>query len=827
MSRGQDEPSSTRSSAVSRWGAVLLALVLAVLTPVAPAQQETDEADGAPGTAEAVQPAVREEVELSVVKVGPGNRARAGSWAGVLLEYRDSALSARDIVLRIAGTDRDGDPPAYQRTVVGDPERARTAWLYAPMPDPAQVSRLAVTAHEAIEADVPGGFRAGRVLGRAILDTSRLVQGESPMIGVIGTRDAGLRQYTVAIAGAIRHTPLGNAAPEVVSGLSIRDLPDRWQGLAAFDTLVWSRGGADTDPNALDADRARAIREWVTRGGHLVVLLPPVGQTWTAGGGRNPLADILPAVRVERREGVSLEAYRPLITLSASARLPDEAIVHILEPAPDATVNEAAPVLAGPDGEPVATRRLVGQGMVTLIGLDLAAEPLSSLDTLDAETTWHRVLGKRVSLDTFEQVKAASFDLSAAIQQREIHDLDDGFERAIDFTGDAGKGVLLGLGVFALYWLFAGPFGFFLLTRAGHRNKAWMGFLAMGGVFTALAWAGATVLRPSSVRATHLTFLDGVHASDTQTARSWLSVLVPEYGEATFALGDASGADLLSPWTPPPPAGASGSFPDNRGYAVSARSPSELTVPVRSTIKQLHALWSGPPIANLPRPAREPGEATEARLVLTDPDEARVSGELIHDLPGELRDVHVIVVAGQRPLRAPENVGPLWLPFRVYADRLAGTPWKAGERLDLAQVTAGAGGQRGALTWLDGMRALGTPRGFGGDTGRPPEPIERRVIALSFLDMLGRPEFLANRAQGRSSPMPVVRTAQGLDMSRWFTQPCVIVIGQLVEEGEGVLPFPLTVNGEPVPARGRTVVRWVYPLDPSPPSYLAPSEPGT
>jgi hypothetical protein len=760
-------------------------------------------ADG--GAGGAVAPAVRDEVELRVAKVGPGGRTRAGSWGGVLVEYRDSALTQREIVLRIGGLDRDGDPPSYQRTVVGDPERARSSWLYAPMPYPSQVGRLSVTAHEAIEADVPGGFRAGGVLGRAVIDTTTLVQGESPMIGVIGTRDAGLRQFAVAIAGPIRHTPLGNAATEVVTGLSIRDLPDRWQGLAPFGVLVWSRGGADTDPNALDAERARAVREWVTRGGHLVVLLPPVGQTWTAGGGRNPLTDILPAVRVERREGVSLEAYRPLLTLRADAPLPASAVVHTLTPAPDAARAEASAVLTGPDGTPVVTRRLVGQGMVTLIGLDIAADSLSALDTLDAEAIWHRVLGRRHSLDTFEQVKAKSVDLSAAVQQREVHDLDDDFERAIDFTGDAGKGVLLGLGVFTLYWLVAGPLGFYLLTKSGNRSRAWMGFLATSAVFTAIAWAGATVLRPSSIRATHLTFLDGVHGTGTQTASSWLSVLVPSYGEATIEFEGGSTGDLLSAWTPPPPAAGAGGFPDNRGYVVSARSPSSLTVPVRSTIKQIRAAWSGDPVANLPRPARQPGDTEEAALVLIEPDAGRVSGELVHGLPGPLENVHIVVVAGQRPLPVSDSLGPFWMPASVYSNTLA-APWAPGDRLDLGVITAGSPGDRNALGWLDGMRNLGSPRGFGADAPRVPEPIERRLTALSFLEMVGRADFLAARGQGRSSALPAVRDGPGLDLSRWFTQPCVIVVGHLVQDEEGALPIPLMVNGEAVPARGRTVV---------------------
>lgn len=769
-------------------------------------------------------PIVRDEVELTIAKLGPGNLARAGSWAGVLIEYRDSALAPREIVLRITGVDRDGDPPAYERTVVGDPERPRGAWLYAPLPDPTQATRLTVTAHEAIEDASTAGFRAGRVLGRAVIDTSRLVQGESGLIGVVGSRDAGLRQYGLGITTSIRHLALGHATTEIIAGLTLRDLPDRWQGLDQFDVLVWSRGGPDTDPNALDADRARAIREWIQRGGHLVVLLPPVGQAWTAGTGRNPLADLLPAVRIERREGIPLEPYRPLLTLRDDARLPRQAIVHTLTPLPDATTAEASPLLAGPDGVPVVVRRLVGTGMVTAIGLDITADSLTALDTLDAETIWHRVLGKRHSLESSEEVKDRDLNLFTAIQRRVVSDFDADFEQAIDFRGDAGKGVLLGLAVFALYWLVAGPLGFFLLTKSGHRSRSWLAFLATSAIFTAIAWAGATVLRPNSVRATHLTFLTGVHGTERQNANSWLSVLIPSYGEATIRVGGESSSDLISVWTPPPPAVVGGGFPDNRGYTVSARAPSQITVPVRSTIKQLAAEWSGPPIANMPRPVREPGEPGEPSLVLADAARGQIEGEIIHDLPGDLEDLLVVVVAGQRPLAAPTSIIPVWLPSRVFMDALA-DPWPAGTRLDLAEVTAGSPGQRNALTWLSRKLTEGAERTFGPTDPRSAGSPADRYAALGFLDMLGTPAFLENNASTttRLSPIAAVRTAHGLDLSRWFTQPCVMIIGTL-KQSEGDLPYPLTVDGKPVPAKGSTIVRWVYPLEPDPPEYT-PIEP--
>jgi hypothetical protein len=60
----------------------------------------------------------------------------------------------------------------------------------------------------------------------------------------------------------------------------------------------------------------------------------------------------------------------------------------------------------------------------------------------------------------------------------------------------------------------------------------------------------------------------------------------------------------------------------------------------------------------------------------------------------------------------------------------------------------------------------------------------------------------------------------GMDLGRWFTQPCIIVIGYLVDPNQDA-PISTYVDGKAVPARGTTVVRWVYPLPDNPPKERA------
>ena len=103
--------------------------------------------------------------------------------------------------------------------------------------------------------------------------------------------------------------------------------------------------------DALRAAGADAIAEWVRRGGHLVIVVPADGGGWTSPGGA--LAPLLPDVEFVRREGVDLGAYRPLLTSSETAPLPDGAILHELR-VRDA--SDATPILVGPGGAPVVVR---------------------------------------------------------------------------------------------------------------------------------------------------------------------------------------------------------------------------------------------------------------------------------------------------------------------------------------------------------------------------------------------------------------------------------------------------------------------------------------
>lgn len=775
------------------------------------------------------------EVQVTASWFGVGGVARPGEWTGIRLSIRDSADRQREVLVRVSVPDADGDVAQYESVLTTNPGVDQQHWVYVMLPvrlraqDVVQAQVFAAIDRPGVEAG-RSGVVAGRLLGAGRLQPRQVLSRGDGLIGVVGSRPMGLTRYS-GIPGVIG-LPGSHERSELVLRLDADALPDRWLGLSGYEVVVWNEGS----PASLGSARAAAMREWVERGGHLVVVLPRVGQTWTDPV-NNPLHEITPRVRVERREGVSLDGLGLLVTRRSGsgpdgAAMPSGEVLQVMRPEVGASESEALAVLTTPGGEWLVARRLVGVGAVTLVGLDASSRWMTERGLPEPEMFWHRVLGRRGELS---QVREADGTL-VRLAEREPITLDRDIGDQIAKTGRAEVGVLVGLVLFVGYWLVAGPAGYALLRRYGQVKHSWVWFLGSAGVFTALAWGGAAALRPQRVDASHLTIVDHVYGQPVQRARSWLSLLVPTYGTAVVSLSDATGdgadgrwVNAMGPWEAEGQPAAS--FPDARGYRVDAKRPDEMAIPTRATVKQLQVDWAGGPRWRMPRPVG-PDPAT-ARLELASAagersrgvrtDTMQVRGSLVHDLPGELRDVVVIVNRGQRHLAsALGSGGPLLADVSAY--KLA-SPWPPGQALDLSRVTAGPVDTEYFSSLL--ASEVGSPDGgtlLDAERGR----VSSRLTAIGLLHQLQPPE-VRQEALGRRERLARRVSTHGFDLSVWFTQPSVIVIGHIGERDSGpgtLVPLSVSTGGamRAVGTSGRTVVRWVYPLPADPPRFPAVGE---
>jgi hypothetical protein len=355
-------------------------------------------------------------------------------------------------------------------------------------------------------------------------------------------------------------------------------------------------------------------------------------------------------------------------------------------------------------------------------------------------------------------------------------------------------------------------------------------------VFTVVAW-GSVGLVPRATEVQHVTVLDhiamppgGPVEEQYQRATSFFSVYLPEYGFTRVALermGDQR--DLLLPWTPPGEQPAP--FPNTDTFRVDvARDMAELRLPSRATTTQLYAHWMGGVDAKWGGLLRV-DPANPVRVVTSaDGSEASLAGSIISELPGTLKDVTIFWIRNQRMVNrtyARENaIERDWITRSQsgsmtnvgYGTKLPAEGVDTGGRIDLA-----------ARFLADGSTSLGMQLGRSyvdpyssrsqqivSDAATVTLTDQRRFMEMmSIFHQIPPPQYIAERSGPSSAGNDTVTfhrdLARELDLSTWFTRPCVIVVGFLENS---TLPIPLRIgSSEEAPSStGLTMIRWVYPL---------------
>ena len=773
------------------------------------------------------------EIGLIVTSLGLGNHARPGDWAGIRIRVTERGDTQREIIVQASIRDADGDTAQYQTVLTTNPGIDQPVWVYARLPyDILQRGSIRVQAFEAVEdpAATPENDRIGFVTGRLLgqIDTplnsnSRVSDG---VMAVVGTKPGGIMGYTQGAAGGTDGNPLGHEVTQVLQ-LNPDDLPDRWMGLASITEVVWN-GPA---PSELRIEQVRALREWVQRGGHLVIILPSIGQDWLAISNQE-LAAMLPRAAVERARDTSLASLRPLLTDdTASVRpIPDSSVtLNILSPLADAGPEQADPILNDAQGRCVVMPRSIGTGQGTLVGLPLTHPCLLRAGLPETDVFWHRLLGRRGHVaNTTEMKKLMEENAYFNPKSRDDVQFDVDIPGMIAKSGRSLAGVTLGLIVFVIYWIVAGPGGFALLRARNRQKYAWFVFFCVSLGFTVLAWSGATLLRPKHVEISHLSILDHVYGQRVQRLPTWASVLLPVYGQGTIGLdsddtprSQGGFVQAVAPWESFREAGQRSSFPDARPYPINSRSPEAMTCPARATVKQVQMDWAGGMAWDSIRPVTTKGQDPMSAITLAQgaASQSALAGSIVHHLPGALEEVQIVVFRGQIPVQAGLGKGALIARANAYQLQLS--KWEPGVPLDLGQATAGKSLNANADAKLRSLisRASRTPEGM-------PNPANatERLIWLAFFNLFAPPEYTG---QGYEGPVRAMRYAtHAIDISRWATRHCEVVIGLLHTPGEDSLAAPVWVktNGtrRKVQASGTTVVRWIYPLAPNPPMVRLP-----
>ena len=727
-------------------------------------------------------------IKIEAEDVGLHSVVRPGAWTPMRVTINNTSPQPRQVRCQWVVSDADGDRVYAERLVTLSPRRVGRVWLYAMLPastPPKRGWRVNVIDE-----------KRGETIATQDVRPTHVLAGHERMIGMVGSRLLGLDGYESRVT---RYEGC-----RVIRGIDPTSLPDRWHGLSGMQALIWTADGDGLGSPGVSGDTVRAIRNWVRRGGHLVVSLGTVGDAWFD----SPLRGLLPPVKVKQVYGINPPAWLGKPVAGKQALPIDVKAFEIL----NTDAEPASVLLRDGEGRALVVASRWGFGRVTLVGVDLADPVLAGMGLPEGRGLWSKIFGWRgpvfskAYLDReLEQKRMLAPDY------RQHVELDRFIPGVIAMRGTATAALLAAMILFGIYWLFAGPVGFAVLNRRGRVQHSWSGFVVVVLVASAVAWGGAWALRPGKPVISHFTVLDIDAPSGLIRGRSWVSLFVPKHGQVDVAVGDneaALGSNLLGSPGTQGPTGETG-FIDPQAYEINAATPANVTVPIRATAKQFEIDYLGWSIRD--------DDDSASNSLITSPNGLEIkngwpTGDLIHTFVGALNNVLMVYCPGdgQTPM--------------IWRRR---DPWAAGEKITLTRpgkperlIAPYLYDQDNARLWkhegyLGRLIAFKTGQSWG--SGGVEESVGaivadseiiQAVEMLSFFDTLPPPDFLNTNFINRS--VNYARgLGRGLDLTPQITMRCLIIIGHLQDTP---VPVPVTVDGSRIKSSGRTVVRWICPL---------------
>lgn len=256
--------------------------------------------------------------------------------------------------------------------------------------------------------------------------------------------------------------------------------PKRWYGLAAVDVVVLDRVRAEN----FDSLSAIALKQWVKRGGNLVITGAAEMQTLAAS---PEFKELIPAEMVYEREGGIVSVDMGQLNLSpedTEAETPVDELVP--EPEPAQTIVQVvqvkpingAIVVKEISGVPLVITVSYGMGEVTLVPMSFAQQSL--IGWSDKKDFWKSIIGNQLPRDesgAFQRHNRDHYSYSGY----SFLDLDEMKPPSASFM----------IFVVSLYILLISPVNYLVLKKRKMLNMSWLVIGVASLVFTAgnLTWA--------------------------------------------------------------------------------------------------------------------------------------------------------------------------------------------------------------------------------------------------------------------------------------------------------------------------------------------------
>lgn len=517
-------------------------------------------------TASAVAQPVKVKVRSVGFEAGVLARyvVRYGQWFPIQVELDAFGSQPQQVTLRCTKTDLDGDLVDYiEAPVVVTPDAGtKRAWLYAstsPMNTKQHVVVDVLGANGALLArSDPLAFEPVSHDYQVVLDIS-----DTP-VTALRRLSASSGDYFDRLVG--QHPYYRNRC---VVRLRARDLPDRWIGLEAADVIVWDLA----DPTQFrNPDQITALREWVRRGGRLVLGL---GAAWPKLR-ISELAELLPLTGGRVQEVDALPGLLQTYGQAGMATFPDPVPVALadLVPGGRALLRD----IVGKRPIDLVAMRAYGSGRVIVSAMRLRdlfalSNPAKSLPLLFDlnKTTEKYLLNESVATMGFGPIWLYRSLMTPT-----------------EFRGQASVLVLLAFLFVAVYIVLSTGASWLWLKRKRLTQLSWSVFAGFAVVASLLSIGAVRVMRGigDQVRTVSLVDLD---AGSTQgSARVFIGYTSPVKQRVDLRLNCDDGfvRALTS-------VGGETLYATPERYQAIPRIGTLRQVPMRATLKQFEGVWTG------------------------------------------------------------------------------------------------------------------------------------------------------------------------------------------------------------------------------------------
>jgi hypothetical protein len=444
-------------------------------------------------------------------------------------------------------------------------ENNTVASVYAREVDLASPSRKDVTLY-AYGTGLVGTFyvrvmRGDTTLLNKSFTVRALEQGNDTLVGVISS-DASL--LNVLRSERIGHlsqpynnynygsgstgTPQ-NGIRATVAHMAIDDLPAMSAGLNSLSALVVD----DADTSALTPEQFGALRDWVGRGGTLVVAARPGGAELS-----QEMVDFLPVKIEGTRTLDKLDGLGDLVLSPITPTAPVAVTYSTLKTAP----TDGSSLLAAQDGVPLVAMRTLGEGHVAYLALSPGLTPLKSWDGL--VPLFKRLLVEyKVGSTSSTPGVAMTYGYGyssyygpggGSVSYRSLILSSGGPGQIFGYTGSLfDLPVLdlpdpLGIAIFLfIYILIIGPINFIVLRRMRRAELAWLTIPALVLVFSAGAYLIGYNAKGGDLIMIRATTSHSAPGLEETSAQEYVGLFSPLRGNYKITVGgDALASEVSS-----------------------------------------------------------------------------------------------------------------------------------------------------------------------------------------------------------------------------------------------------------------------------------------